>query len=170
VSNTADRVYTITKDQLPHGWSWATISNLVGKKGVCVDGDWVESKDQDPDGDVRLIQLADIGDGEYRNKSARFLTYLNELDPDKATLFIALMRDQRAQRCLVHSTLAFPSAITPDNAEQLLEEMRLSVAAEVRAEAEKREAELNRKHEDGLTTLVKSHHIKKRCSIVRPSY
>lgn len=38
------------------------------------DGDWVESKDQDPDGDVRLIQLADVGDGEYLNKSNRFLT------------------------------------------------------------------------------------------------
>lgn len=38
------------------------------------DGDWVESKDQDPNGDVRLIQLADVGDGEYINKSNRFLT------------------------------------------------------------------------------------------------
>lgn len=38
------------------------------------DGDWVESEDQDPDGDVRLIQLADVGDGTYVNRSARFLT------------------------------------------------------------------------------------------------
>jgi type I restriction enzyme, S subunit len=41
---------------------------------VFVDGDWVESKDQDPDGDVRLIQLADVGDGVYVDKSSRFLT------------------------------------------------------------------------------------------------
>ncbi len=41
---------------------------------IFVDGDWVESEDQDPDGDVRLIQLADVGDGAYVNKSARFLT------------------------------------------------------------------------------------------------
>ncbi|MDO9479281.1 MAG: restriction endonuclease subunit S [Hydrogenophaga sp.] len=39
-----------------------------------MDGDWVESKDQDPDGDVRLIQLADVGDGYYVDKSNRFLT------------------------------------------------------------------------------------------------
>jgi type I restriction enzyme S subunit len=39
-----------------------------------VDGDWVESKDQDPEGDVRLLQLADVGDGEYIDKSDRFLT------------------------------------------------------------------------------------------------
>jgi type I restriction enzyme S subunit len=41
---------------------------------VFVDGDWIESKDQDPDGDVRLIQLADIGIGSFINKSRRFLT------------------------------------------------------------------------------------------------
>ena len=41
--------------------------------GLFVDGDWVESKDQDPDGEVRLIQLADVGDGIFRNRSSRFL-------------------------------------------------------------------------------------------------
>jgi type I restriction enzyme S subunit len=41
---------------------------------VFVDGDWVESKDQDPEGDVRLVQLADVGDGEYVDKSNRYLT------------------------------------------------------------------------------------------------
>jgi type I restriction enzyme S subunit len=51
-----------------------TLKSAVGPGGLIIDGDWVESKDQDPDGDVRLIQLADIGDGHYINKSARFLT------------------------------------------------------------------------------------------------
>ena len=41
---------------------------------VFTDGDWVESKDQDPDGQVRLTQLADVGDGSWLDKSARFLT------------------------------------------------------------------------------------------------
>ncbi len=59
---------------LPAGWVLARIEALIGKGGVFTDGDWVESKDQDPNGDVRLIQLADVGDGEYRNRSARFLT------------------------------------------------------------------------------------------------
>ena len=35
------------------------------------DGDWVESKDQDPGGDIRLLQLADIGDGIFLDKSNR---------------------------------------------------------------------------------------------------
>lgn len=59
---------------LPHGWSWKTISDLVSDDGVFIDGDWVESKDQDPTGDVRLIQLADVGDGVYRDRSNRFMT------------------------------------------------------------------------------------------------
>ena len=59
---------------LPEGWAWGSIDNLVGPDGVFSDGDWVESKDQDPNGDVRLIQLADVGNGTYLNKSSRFLT------------------------------------------------------------------------------------------------
>lgn len=50
-----------------------TLTDLLDD-GLFVDGDWVETKDQDPDGEVRLIQLADIGDGVFRDRSARFLT------------------------------------------------------------------------------------------------
>jgi type I restriction enzyme S subunit len=56
------------------GWTTATIAELVNEAGVFCDGDWIETEDQDPNGDVRLIQLADIGDGYYLNKSNRFLT------------------------------------------------------------------------------------------------
>ena len=41
---------------------------------VFTDGDWVESKDQDGDGEVRLVQLADVGDGVFVEKSSRHLT------------------------------------------------------------------------------------------------
>jgi type I restriction enzyme, S subunit len=60
--------------ELPFGWAQARIGDLISAGGVFVDGDWIESKDQDPTGDVRLIQLADIGDGTFRNRSSRFLT------------------------------------------------------------------------------------------------
>jgi type I restriction enzyme S subunit len=56
------------------GWSEATIGELIGSAGVFVNGDWIETKDQEPDGEVRLIQLADIGDGTFLNRSHRFLT------------------------------------------------------------------------------------------------
>jgi type I restriction enzyme S subunit len=60
---------------LPKGWAEAKVGDLIGHDGLFCDGDWVESKDQDPTGDVRLIQLADVGDGEYRDKSNHFLTF-----------------------------------------------------------------------------------------------
>ena len=50
------------------------LKSILSDAEVFNDGDWVESKDQDQDGDVRLIQLADIGDGEYLDKSNRFMT------------------------------------------------------------------------------------------------
>ncbi len=62
------------KNSLPHGWAIGTIEDLIAADGVFSDGDWVESKDQDPGGDVRLTQLADVGDGTFRDKSSRFLT------------------------------------------------------------------------------------------------
>ncbi|MDH4654093.1 restriction endonuclease subunit S [Pseudomonas sp. BN606] len=56
--------------------SWPVIkfSEAISRSGLFSDGDWVESKDQDPEGDVRLIQLADIGVGEFIDKSNRFMT------------------------------------------------------------------------------------------------
>ncbi len=62
------------KYPLPHGWATGTIEDLITADGVFSDGDWVESKDQDPGGDVRLTQLADVGDGAFRDRSSRFLT------------------------------------------------------------------------------------------------
>jgi type I restriction enzyme S subunit len=58
---------------LPQGWSLAPIEDLISASGLFSDGDWVESKDQDPSGNIRLLQLADIGDGKFIDKSARFL-------------------------------------------------------------------------------------------------
>jgi type I restriction enzyme S subunit len=55
-------------------WPVVSLSDALASAEVFVDGDWVESKDQDPEGDVRLVQLADVGDGEYIDKSDRFLT------------------------------------------------------------------------------------------------
>lgn len=65
----------VNHKHLPAGWAIAKIEDLILPDGVFIDGDWVESKDQDPNGDVRLIQLADIGDGIYQNRSSRFLTF-----------------------------------------------------------------------------------------------
>ena len=57
---------------IPSSWTWVQIDNLSPKS--LTDGDWIETKDQSEDGGVRLIQLADVGDRRFLDKSARFLT------------------------------------------------------------------------------------------------
>ena len=37
----------------------------ITERGLFCDGDWIEKKDQDKNGNIRLIQLADIGDGYF---------------------------------------------------------------------------------------------------------
>ena len=59
--------------ELPRGWAWARLGNL-SPYGV-FDGDWIESKDQDKNGKIKLIQLADIQENLYHEKSNR---YVNE--------------------------------------------------------------------------------------------
>lgn len=62
------------KWNVPSKWGFTTLeSSTRGDDGIFADGDWVESKDQDPTGGVRLIQLADVGDGIYRDRSDRFM-------------------------------------------------------------------------------------------------
>lgn len=69
------------------------------------DGDWIESKDQDPKGTIRLIQLADIGDGQFIDKSSR---YINEATAkrlrctflQKNDVLVARMPDPLGRACV----------------------------------------------------------------------
>ena len=90
---------------LPAGWSVATIKELAGADGLATDGDWIETKDQNPNGSVRLIQLADIGEGEFRDRSARFVTLetakrLNCTFLKEGDLLIARMPDPLGRACV----------------------------------------------------------------------
>ncbi len=92
-------------ETLPQGWTEATILELSGIDGLMTDGDWIESKDQDPNGEVRLIQLADIGDGYFINKSNRSLTAkrANELRCtylSSGDVLIARMPDPLGRACI----------------------------------------------------------------------
>lgn len=92
-------------NELPRGWTLATLPDLVSKDGVFSDGDWVETKDQDPGGGVRLTQLADIGDGFFRDRSNRFMTAevaerlsCTYLEP--GDVLVARMPDPLGRACL----------------------------------------------------------------------
>jgi type I restriction enzyme S subunit len=89
---------------LANGHRQMTLSDLL-TDGLFLDGDWVESKDQDPSGDVRLIQLADIGDGTFHNRSRRFLTSKRARELgctflETGDILIARMPDPLGRACL----------------------------------------------------------------------
>jgi len=91
--------------ELPVGWAEATIPDLIGANGVFIDGDWVESKDQDPTGKIRLVQLADIGDGFFINKSNRFMSVNKAIELrctflKKGDVLIARMPDPLGRACI----------------------------------------------------------------------
>jgi type I restriction enzyme, S subunit len=94
----------MVNSKLPDDWKTKSLSEVVGD-GLFVDGDWVESKDQDPNGDVRLIQLADIGDGHFRNRSDRFLTNKKAMELgctflENGDLLVARMPDPLGRACV----------------------------------------------------------------------
>jgi hypothetical protein len=61
---------------LPPNWTSASLDQLSPHS--LVDGDWIETKDQSESGTVRLIQLPDVGVGEFLDKSSRFITEATE--------------------------------------------------------------------------------------------
>lgn len=95
----------MSDESLPPGWARVEIQDLISDDGVFVDGDWVESKDQDPDGEVRLIQLADIGKGVFLDKSSRFLTSAKAEELrctflKKGDVLVARMPDPLGRACI----------------------------------------------------------------------
>lgn len=88
-------------------WSMSDLDEVC-KDGLFKDGDWVESKDQDPAGENRLLQLADIGTLKFLDKSNRWMnneqfkrlrcTELLEKD-----VLIARMPDPIGRACLMPS-------------------------------------------------------------------
>jgi hypothetical protein len=85
--------------------SVSALRDVIGAGALFRDGDWVETKDQDPSGDCRLTQLADIGEGSWRNRSRRYMRrdQFERLgcEPLKANdVLIARMPDPLGRACL----------------------------------------------------------------------
>ncbi len=90
--------------ELPGGWTETTLARLMDG-GLFIDGDWVETKDQDEDGEVRLTQLADIGEGCWRNRSNRSMTResakrLGCTYLEKGDVLVARMPDPLGRACM----------------------------------------------------------------------
>lgn len=87
--------------------TWAPRLSLseLADGGLFSDGDWVESKDQDPSGTVRLTQLADVGVGEFRDRSDRWLRTDQARDLrctflEPGDVLVARMPDPIGRACL----------------------------------------------------------------------
>ena len=81
------------------------LGEALNESQLFTDGDWVESKDQDPNGNVRLIQLADIGVGEFLDKSLKFLTtetakQLKCTFLEKGDILVARMPEPIGRSCI----------------------------------------------------------------------
>lgn len=89
--------------------SWISLAE-IGAEGLFSDGDWVESKDQDPEGSVRLTQLADVGVGSFRDRSDRWMredqaSRLNCTFLEQGDVLIARMPDPIGRACLTPAGL-----------------------------------------------------------------
>ncbi|MBB5039833.1 restriction endonuclease subunit S [Prosthecobacter dejongeii] len=88
------------------------LEKLLEDAEVFNDGDWVETKDQDPSGAVRLTQLADIGVGYWVDKSSRFMTKETAVELKctflkKGDVLLARMPDPIGRCC------EYPGGLTP---------------------------------------------------------
>jgi type I restriction enzyme S subunit len=52
--------------------NWQT--KKLGEIAECHDGDWIISKNMKPNGEIRLIQLGDIGDGIFLDKTSKYIS------------------------------------------------------------------------------------------------
>lgn len=71
-----------------------------------LDGDWIESNDMDENGDIRLLQLSDIGIGYFKDNSSKWINEsaakrinVNYLKPND--ILISRMADPIGRSCLL---------------------------------------------------------------------
>src|SRR5215471_8387139 len=86
---------------LPNGWRWVRL----GEIGPMTDGDWILNADYASSG-VRLLQVGDIGVGNFIGKSSRFITQerakdLNCTLLEPGDILISRMPDPIGRACIL---------------------------------------------------------------------
>lgn len=90
----------------PLGWDTQPFGTVKGETGLVTDGDWILSENMDESGDVRLLQLADIGIGSFLDKSRKFITEekakeLGCTDVVSGDVLVSRMADPIGRACIV---------------------------------------------------------------------
>lgn len=93
-----------------------TLVDIISNGGLLCDGDWIEKKDQDVRGKVRLIQLADIGDEEFKDKSSKYITLetaerLHCTFLEKGDILIARLPEPLGRACIFPLEGAYITAV-----------------------------------------------------------
>ena len=93
-----------------------TLVDIISNGGLLCDGDWIEKKDQDVRGKVRLIQLADMGDGEFKDKSSKYITLetaerLHCTFLEKGDILIARLPEPLGRACIFPLEGAYITAV-----------------------------------------------------------
>lgn len=111
-------------------WGQDSIQNLTK---VFRDGDWIESKDQSPEG-VRLVQTGNVGNGEYldKTKNARYISEetlkrLNCTEIHAGQVLVSRLPDPVGRACVVpagvgRAITAVDCTIIDFNSERMLNE------------------------------------------------
>jgi type I restriction enzyme S subunit len=92
--------------KLPKTWNLVSLDETVGNTGLITDGDWIISQNMSLNGEIRLIQLADIGIGEFLDRSQKFITAekfkeLNCTELKEEDILISRMADPIGRACLL---------------------------------------------------------------------
>lgn len=95
--------------EIPEEWESVPIVEVCkGTTESFLDGDWILSKDLDNNGDVRLIQLGNIGEGQFIDSSKKWISFekFRELDCTlvrTGDILVSRMADPIARSCIVPS-------------------------------------------------------------------
>lgn len=101
------------KRELPDGWRWVKLGDL----GPIIDGDWILNADYSESG-VRLLQVGDVGCGQFVGKSSRFIS-ANRATELRCTLLqagdilISRMPDPIGRACILPD-LGYPCITAVD--------------------------------------------------------
>ena len=95
--------------KVPKNWAQTTVKELAGTSGIFVDGDWVESKDQDPNGKAPRQDLGE--QGRFRRFSREWIA--NERGD---SLDIAWLKDDAAEDA---ADLPEPAVLAREAVEEL---------------------------------------------------
>ena len=93
--------------ELPRGWQWKTIPDLVSDDGVFIDGDWIESKDLADDG-IRYLTSGNVGEGVYKEQGQGFVSEatfaaLNCVDVLPGDILVSRLNLPIGRSCIVPS-------------------------------------------------------------------